>query len=269
MSRVQTLADFYKSHEWRSLRQSLMIQRSHPAKGLLCEHCKEVILKDIDCIAHHIKELTPSNVHDATIALNPGNILLVHHRCHNAIHERYGYTSVQKVYIVYGPPLSGKTTYVRASKGRKDLVLDLDELYRAITLLPPYDKPSELSLNIFQLRDVLLDQIKTRTGKWSQAWIIGGYPNFVERERLAQQLGAEIIFINVPQEECVQRLLQDRDKQYVQQDWLNYIHDWFLKFTPTPPRSEFQETDSGTGEGTSNARRPKKRDFLKSFEKKR
>jgi tetrahydromethanopterin S-methyltransferase subunit B len=91
MSRVQTLADFYKSHEWRSLRQSLMIQRSHPAKGLLCEHCKEVILKDIDCIAHHIKELTPSNVHDATIALNPGNILLVHHRCHNAIHERFGY----------------------------------------------------------------------------------------------------------------------------------------------------------------------------------
>jgi hypothetical protein len=136
-------------------------------------------------------------------------------------------------------------------------------------LLPPYDKPSELALNIFQLRDVLLDQIKTRTGKWSQAWIIGGYPNFVERERLAQQLGAEIIFIDVPQEECVQRLLQDRDKQYVQQDWLNYIHDWFLKFTPTPPRSEFQETDSGTGEGTSNARRPKKRDFLKSFEKKR
>jgi hypothetical protein len=38
------------------------------AKGLLCEHCKEVILKDIDCIAHHIKELTPSNVHEATIA---------------------------------------------------------------------------------------------------------------------------------------------------------------------------------------------------------
>jgi predicted AAA+ superfamily ATPase len=91
--------------------------------------------------------------------LNPSNILLVHHRCHNAIHERFGYTSVQKVYIVYGPPLSGKTTYVRASKGRKDLVLDLDELYRAITLLPLYEKPNELATNVFQLRDILLDQI--------------------------------------------------------------------------------------------------------------
>ena len=137
MKPYQTLSDFYKSPEWRSLRQSLMIQRSHPAKGLLCEHCKEVILKDIDCIAHHIKELTPSNVHDAIIALNPGNILLVHHRCHNVLHERFGTASNQKVYIVYGPPLSGKTTHVRASKGRKDIVLDLDELFRAITLLPP------------------------------------------------------------------------------------------------------------------------------------
>jgi predicted kinase len=93
---------------------------------------------------------------------------LVHHRCHNAIHERFGYTSIQKVYIVYGPPLSGKTTYVRASKGRKDLVLDLDELYRAITLLPPYDKPSELALNIFQLRDVLSSNLGS--GKTTPAY---------------------------------------------------------------------------------------------------
>ncbi|PKM86853.1 MAG: HNH endonuclease [Firmicutes bacterium HGW-Firmicutes-10] len=257
MTKYQTLSYFYKSPEWRSLRQTLMIQRSHPVKGLVCEHCKEVILKDIDCIAHHIKELTLSNVHDATIALNPGNILLVHHRCHNEIHTRFGHQSPQKVYLVYGPPLAGKTSYVKASKGRKDIVLDLDELYRAITLLPNYEKPSELSLNIFQIRDLLLDQIKTRTGKWSQAWIIGGYPNFVERERLAQQLGAEIIFIEATQEECINRLLQDRDKQFVQQDWLNYIHDWFLRFSPTPPRSEFQGTESGTGEGTSDARRPK------------
>jgi hypothetical protein len=98
---------------------------------------------------------------------------------------------------------------------------------------------------------------KTRTGKWSQAWIIGGYPNFVERERLAQHLGAEIIFIEASQEECINRLLQDRDKQFVQQDWLNYIHDWFLKFTPTPPRSEFQGTELGTGEGTSDSCNPK------------
>jgi predicted kinase len=238
VAKYQALSDFYKSREWRALRLNLMNERSHPSKGLCCQHCGEIIHKEIDCIAHHIKELTPSNVHDATIALNPRNILLVHHRCHNAIHERFGHTTQRKVYIVYGPPLSGKTTFVRTSKGRKDIVLDLDELYRAITLLPAYDKPSELSQNIFQLRDVLLDQIKTRTGQWSQAWIIGGYPNFVERERLVQQLGAELIYIEATQEECLKRLFEDKDKLHVQHDWQKYIHDWFLRFLPAPPGSE-------------------------------
>ena len=238
VSKYTTLTDFYRSNEWRQLRQQLMISRSHPNKGLLCQHCGEVILKDIDCIAHHIKELTPVNVHDVNVSLNPNNILLVHHRCHNAIHERFGQPVQHKVYIVYGPPLSGKTTYVRTSKGRKDIVLDLDELYKAITLLPAFDKPTELAQNIFQLRDVLLDQIKTRTGKWSQAWIIGGYPNFVERERLAQQLGAELLFIEATQDECLQRLYQDKDKLHVQKEWQQYIQQWFLRFIPDPPGSE-------------------------------
>ena len=129
MSKYQSLSDFYKSHEWRSLRQQLMIQRSQLRKGLLCEHCKEAILKDIDCIAYHVKELTITNVNDSSIALNSKNIHLVRHRCHNMIHERFGYQVQQRVTIVYGPPLSGKTTYVKASKGHKDIVLDLDEQY--------------------------------------------------------------------------------------------------------------------------------------------
>ena len=95
----------------------------------------------------------------------------------------------------------------------------------------------------------MLDQIKTRTGKLSQAWIIGGYPNFVVRERLAQQLGAELIYIEASEEECIRRLYEDKDKLHVQQDWQRYIQDWFLKFTPTPPRSELQQTKRELEEG--------------------
>ena len=129
MAKYQVLSDFYKSPEWILLRKQLMIQRSTPQKGLCCEHCHQAILRDIECIAHHIIELTPINVNDAKVSLNPKNILLVHHRCHNQIHERFGQTTSQKVYIVYGAPLSGKTTFVRSNKRHSDLVLDLDELY--------------------------------------------------------------------------------------------------------------------------------------------
>lgn len=209
-----------------------MIQRGTPQKGLYCEHCHEPILRDIECIGHHIQELTPVNVNDANISLNPKNILLVHHRCHNAIHDRFGQATSQKVFIVYGAPLSGKTSFVRGNKRHSDLVLDLDELYQAITLLPAYDKPQELAVNVFQLRDCLLDQIKTRTGKWSQAWIIGGYPLNTERERLATQLAAELIFIEATENDCLSRLHKDKDKLPFITEWQRYIHDWFLKFRP-------------------------------------
>lgn len=238
MAKYQVLSDFYKSPEWISLRKQLMIERSSSSRGLACEICHEPILRDIECIGHHIQELTPQNVNDVQVSLNPMNILLVHHRCHNAIHERFGQSLMQRIYIVYGPPLSGKTSFVRNSKGRKDLVLDLDELYQAITLLPAYDKPTELRMNVFRIQDELLDQMKIRMGKWQIAWIIGGYPLQSERQRLATSLGAELIYVEVSEEECLRRLLEDMDKLPFQMEWQKYIHDWFLAFRPDSPPVE-------------------------------
>lgn len=232
MALFRVLADFYKSKEWIIFRRNLMIERSDPAKGLCCEYCKQPILKDIDCIGHHKKELTVQNVNDVTISLNPDNVMLVHQRCHNAIHERFGQWMPKKVFIVYGAPLSGKTTFVRDSKGRRDIVLDMDELFRAITLLPEYDKPNELAINVFGLRDLIIDQIKTRTGKWQQAWIIGGYPLQTERERLSNQLGAELIYVEASEHDCLSRLYTDEKKLPYRSEWERYIRDWFQKYRP-------------------------------------
>lgn len=232
MASHKLLSDFYKSKSWINLRKNLMLERTDPKHGLLCEYCKQPILKDIDCIGHHKKELTVNNVSDANVSLNPDNIMLVHHRCHNAIHDRFGQYMPQKVFIVYGSPLSGKTTYVKNSKGRKDIVLDMDELYEAITLLPIYEKPNEVALNVFQIRDLILDQIKTRTGKWQQAWIIGGYPLQTERERLANQLGAELIYVEASEEECLSRLYSDEKKLPYRSEWEQYIREWFIKYRP-------------------------------------
>jgi len=181
-----------------------MIQHSRPTKGCVCEHCHEEILRDIDCIGHHIKELIPLNVNDVYVILNPKNILPIHHRCHNAIHERFGQVLSQRVYIIYGASLSGKTSYIRVSKSHKDIVLDLDELKQAITLLPAYDKPTELATNVFLLRDSLLDQIKTRTGKGAQ-----------HRKRN--------VFVV-----C----MMIRIKMPFRKEWQTYIHDCSFAFRP-------------------------------------
>ena len=229
------LQAFYKSRPWESLVKQLRIERTG-ADGLLrCEYCGKPILKAYDCIGHHVEELTDENVDDVMISLNPFNIKLVHFRCHNEIHKRFGfgnggrYRITQNVYIVYGAPCSGKTTWVSEVAESDDLILDIDRLWGAVRadMCGQYEKPKALTSNVFALRDCMLDMIKVRRGKWRNAYIIGGYPLQGERERLADSVGAnKIIFIDTPREICEARAATKSD------DWLEYIARWFERYTP-------------------------------------
>lgn len=84
------LSDFYKSKEWTDFRALLMLQRLNERGEIICAHCGRPIVKRYDCIGHHLVELTETNYRDVTISLNPDNVVLVHHRCHNEIHEKTG-----------------------------------------------------------------------------------------------------------------------------------------------------------------------------------
>jgi len=107
----------------------------------------------------------------------------------------------------------------------------MDRLYEAISMQPAYDKPNNLLTNVINVRTLLLDNIATRYGKWYNAWIIGGYADRFKRERLAEELGAELVYIEVSKEECYARVTADVDRQYVIAEWKGYIDDWFEKFS--------------------------------------
>jgi hypothetical protein len=180
---------------------------------------------------HHKVELTPENVSDANISLNPDNVLVVHHDCHNKIHHRFGFQPEYGVYIVFGPPLSGKTSFVQGNMSRGDLVVDIDKLFAAVSMLPNYDKPDSLWANIRGIHNLLLDNIKTRYGKWNSAWVIGGYADRYKREKLAGDLGAELVFCDVSKEECLRRLEADEGRRYRKDEWKIYIERWFERYT--------------------------------------
>lgn len=225
MAKHAVIKSFYASEKWVTLRLLLINER-----GNKCNHCKEIIPRSKDLIGHHKVELTPENVNDSMISLNPDLIEIVCFDCHNKIHRRFGYQNAKKVYIVYGPPLSGKTSFVRENMERGDLVVDLDILSAALSLQPTYDKPDNLFNNVMGVHNLLLDNIKTRYGKWHDAWIIGGYADKYKRERLAEELGAELIFCDVSQEECMRRLELDEDRQFRKDEWLGYIDKWFAGY---------------------------------------
>lgn len=227
------LADFYRSKEWESFRLVIINERLDSSGHSICEHCGKPIVKPYDLILHHIIELTDENYRDHSISLNPAHIQIVHHSCHNKIHKRLlNYDRkkivrpVRKVYIVWGSPLSGKSSWVKDVMNEGDLILDMDSIWECVSGLERYEKPKRLNAVVFSIRDNILESIRLRRGKWVNAYVIGGYPFEAERERLSKELGATVIHIDTSKEECLARLeTSDRDKE----KWQYYISDFWEK----------------------------------------
>ena len=175
----RNLFEFYRSSEWNKLLQVLKNERMDEDGQIICEYCGKPIVKSYDIIGHHKTELTEENVHDYEISLNPENISFVHHRCHNFIHNKLN-SSCRKVYLIYGAPLSGKSYFVKNNMSEGDLVVDLENIWKCISNLDN-QKPNRLKAVAFKMRDVLLDSVKYRVGKWKNAYIIGGYPLNIPR----------------------------------------------------------------------------------------
>lgn len=215
--------EFYCSKPWRELSYKIKVDR-----GGECERCGWQAVSNDDwsgLIGHHKIELTDDNVDDASVSLNPNNVEIICLRCHNSEHRRFG--GQHHVYIVWGSPLSGKTTTVREMSRYGDLILDIDALWQAITMQPKYVKPNNVRFNVFALRDALLDQIKTRYGQWYDAYIIGGYPDKNERYRLSEMLGAELIYCESTKDECLNRCGDRPDA------WRDYVNMWWDEFERT------------------------------------
>lgn len=213
-----TLSTFYRSKEWESLRNQLRIERINNNGDIICTHCHKPIIKAYDCIAHHIVPLTESNVNNYNVSLNPENIVLVHHNCHNKIHNK-GFKP-KRVYIVYGSPCSGKSYYVDSVAGDDDLIIDIDNIYEAINI----SRSNKLLNTVMSTYRHLIDIVKTRNGQWQNAYIIRGFPYAMERQRLADTLDAELIFIDTDKQTCLERSKEKGSEYY------KFVEDWFEKY---------------------------------------
>lgn len=225
----KTLPQFYTSQEWRKFRKQLIAERINPKDGVLYDEFDgKPLIRDCDIILHHKIELTLQNVNDYSISLNPDNIMIVSPRSHNAIHQRWGgrlKDYQRKVYLIYGSPLSGKSSYVRENMNAGDLVIDMDSIWQCVSGQPRYIKPNELKPIVFDIRNQLLDSVKTRQGRWQCAWVIEGLPLLGERMRRIETLGAEAILIDATREECLERLRANPNGRGVEYE--DYINNWF------------------------------------------
>ena len=227
------LQTFYKSKTWQKFRDVVIASNTDADGFVQCAICGKPILKRYDLIVHHKKELTEENVDNALISLNPENVECVHFKCHNQLHGRFSdghaasFTQYhkKKVYIVYGAPCAGKSTWVKENATEQDLIVDLDNIWQMVSINDRYIKPPVLRSVVFDIRDKLYDLIKYRCGKWHDAYIITGGALLGDRERLAQRVGADdLIFIDTTYEECIKRCASRGEQA---EEWRDFVDDWF------------------------------------------
>ena len=82
---TQFAKPFYRSRAWQDVRK-VVWDRAHG----LCERCMERgDVKPAD-VVHHKVPLTPDNMGDPDISLNPDRLMALCHDCHTEVHQELG-----------------------------------------------------------------------------------------------------------------------------------------------------------------------------------
>lgn len=238
---------FYKSKVWQATRQYILTRD----RGL-CRICGKPAEE-----VHHIVHLTPASMGDISITLNPDNLIAVCRDCHFDIHrqdamkgrkekahqrivredgtyfDENGMLVMRQIALVYGPPRSGKTTYVREHMENGDCVVDVDALKAALHLDGKRIADDNLLDLALMIRDYIIQRLSEKDSRFDckNVWIVGGFPKRDEREKLTKLLNAKQIFIATQQSVCEQRAKETNvygDMQY----GVDVVRKWFAQFEP-------------------------------------
>ncbi len=132
---------------------------------------------------------------------------------------------MKNVYLIYGAPCSGKTTYALEHAKPSDLIVDVDRICQAISINDLYDKPEHIVDAAMSVRNNLIQYIE-EDKSFNDAYIIGGYPRRQYRQSLANRLHARTILIDTDIETCLARSAK-RPNGYE-----DIIRQWFEDFEP-------------------------------------
>ena len=126
------------------------------------------------------------------------------------------------VYLVYGSPCSGKTTYVKEHKKNGDIVCDVDRLYSAISFNEEHQSELYAQEVASMLYKELIEIIRDRRGNWKNAYVVSLANTEEQVQKAKDQINAdECIFIDTPYEVCMERA---KERPFYFQ-WI--IQEWF------------------------------------------
>lgn len=130
--------------------------------------------------------------------------------------------------ILFGPPGSGKSTYLENHVGQYDLVIDLDAIQSDLSGKPIYQAGEGWLRRSVHLRNRMLAQL-SREPKERKAWFITSGQGNADRQWWEQKLKPKaLIVFDTPERTCIDRINADaRRPKHVKQRHIEAVKAWW------------------------------------------
>lgn len=110
-----------------------------------------------------------------------------------------------RIFIIYGPPGGGKSSYVRSRKEPADIVLDLDRICAAISMSSIHGDHRAVYDTAWRIYDFMVDQIDAGSLNYDRCWII----TTNQAKQIQAKTGGEIIEVDPGINETLRRIEAD------------------------------------------------------------
>lgn len=226
----------YDSVAWKQLRKIVLSEEPFcQCTDALCkavtEHPNQ---EDGPCgrIAGEVDHIIPMRLGGQPLARSNAQSLC--HDCHvRKTRKEDGWNGGKegkRVFVIYGPPGAGKSTFVENNAKKGALILDFDKLVSSITNIPTHRKPEHLLKFAWEARDAILNQLD-KTEDPITAWIIdSGFKRSKIDEYIARY-GAKVFVLETPELVCIQRVDADLNRD-MSTDWQGLIRLWWSTYRP-------------------------------------
>lgn len=132
------------------------------------------------------------------------------------------------VFVINGPPGAGKTTWALQKMTPGDMLIDLDYLCAALGGTNDlYNDHAPVLGPALAMQETLYQAIEQRKGEWQSAYVVTASADKNAVAALAHRLGAQLVMLDTPLDECIVRINNDKRRNGKQALFTDLAKQWY------------------------------------------